>query len=207
VKKRAREWIAHATGVAVLVGAWHCDSGKKTHASKSAALAQAPAEWFACSGPDECVVVPEGRCCTPCDPVAFQGYTAVNTRHRADFARQQGCATTPCPACPAPDPRIPRSDSNFFALCREGRCVAVDLRYSAYSACKTHADCRLKHGTTCCDGCGDNELVTFNPASTLMADLCPVKPECPPPSSACLANRSPGRAAECVVGYCQLADN
>src|SRR5262252_7031820 len=50
-----------------------------------------PAEWYACRKPDDCAVVSEGRCCTPCDPVAFRGYTAVNTKHKADFAAHEGC--------------------------------------------------------------------------------------------------------------------
>jgi hypothetical protein len=165
-----------------------------------------PAEWYACTKPDDCVVVPEGRCCTPCDPVAFRGYTAVNAKHKADFVAHEGCASTTCPTCPVPDLHNPRSDSNFLAQCREGKCVAVDLRYSVYSQCKTHADCTLRRGVGCCESCGDKDLVTFNPASSLLADMCPTKTKCPPTSPACLANRSAHRASECVAGFCQLAD-
>jgi hypothetical protein len=166
-----------------------------------------PDEWYACRKAEDCVVVPEGRCCTPCDPVAFRGYTSVHSKHKKDFIAHEGCAATTCPACPVPDLHTPRSDSNFFARCKEGRCVAVDLRYSPYSQCKTHQDCALRRGVGCCEGCGDKELVTFNPASSLLADVCPTKAKCPPPTATCLSNRSPLRSAECVAGYCQLSDN
>jgi hypothetical protein len=166
-----------------------------------------PDEWYTCKKPEDCVVVPEGRCCTPCDPVAFRGYTAVNVKHKADFAAHEGCARTTCPTCPVPDLHNPRSDSNFLALCRDARCVAVDLRYSPYSQCKTHADCALRRGVGCCEACGDKDLVTYNPQSSLLSEMCPTKVKCAPPSPACLANRSPLRASECVAGYCQLADN
>jgi len=166
-----------------------------------------PDEWYTCKKADDCVVVPEGRCCTSCDPVAFRGYTAVSSKHRSDFAAHEGCARATCPVCPVPDLHNPRSDSNFLAMCREGRCVAVDLRYSPYSECKTHADCALRRGVGCCESCGDKDLVTYNPKSSLLLDVCPSKAKCPPLSPACVANRSPLRAAECVAGYCQLADN
>jgi hypothetical protein len=173
----------------------------------AAAKDAGPDEWYACAKPDDCVVVPEGRCCTSCDPVAFRGYTAVSVKHKTAFAAHEGCAAATCPTCPVPDLHTPRSDSNFLAMCRRGRCVAVDLRYSPYSQCATHADCALRRGVGCCEGCGDKDLVTFNPKSALLADMCPAKVKCAPPSPACLANRGAGRAAECVAGYCQLADN
>ena len=166
-----------------------------------------PDEWYACNKPQDCVLVSEGRCCAPCDPVLFAGYTAVNAKHKAHFVAHEGCSAATCPKCPTPIAGMPRSDANFFPLCRDGRCVAVDLRYSKYSVCQTHKDCALRFGLGCCQGCGDRDLVTFNPASSLDADLCPTKPKCPPPSAKCLADRNPNRAAECVGNYCQLTDN
>src|SRR5881275_3118123 len=99
-------WTAGARAMACVIGALglHCDSRKATNATPSVELepianagstasAEPPIatkdagslEWYACRHASECTVVPEGRCCTPCDPVAFQGYTAVNSQHRADF--------------------------------------------------------------------------------------------------------------------------
>jgi hypothetical protein len=166
-----------------------------------------PPDWYTCKRADECTVVYEDACCLPdCDPLVFKGYTAVNAKHRADFIGHIGCADTECPVCPTPPQGIPRSDSNFFALCQQGRCVAVDLRFSKYSECKTLKDCALRFGLGCCEGCGDKDLVTYNPASTLAAELCPTKPKCPPVAPACLARRHSYQNAECALNHCQLSD-
>jgi hypothetical protein len=162
-------------------------------------------DWYKCKVPQDCVVVSAGRCCAPCDPIQFVGYSAVNVAHKDDFMAYQGCANATCP-CPSRVQNVPFSDANFFALCQQHRCVAVDLRYSQYAQCQSSADCALRRGLGCCEGCGDAELVTYNPKSTLLADICPVKRKCPPATPECRAMRNPSAAGECAAGYCQLAD-
>jgi hypothetical protein len=164
-----------------------------------------PPDWYTCKVPQDCVVVPAGRCCARCDPIQFVGYSSVNVAHKDDFMAYQGCANTTCP-CPPRAQNIPYSDANFFALCQQHRCVAVDLRRSQYAQCKSSADCGLRWGLGCCEGCGDSELVTYNPKSTLLADICPVKRKCPAVTPECRAMRHPSAAGECAVGYCQLTD-
>src|SRR5438045_1427026 len=118
-----------------------------------------PDEWYTCKKPEECTLVYENECCLPdCDPLSFAGYVAVNAKHRADFVGHIGCADAKCARCPTPMPDVPRSDANFFALCQQGRCTAVDLRYSKYNECKTVKDCALRFGLGCCEACGDKDL-------------------------------------------------
>jgi hypothetical protein len=232
IGKWTRPW-----NLVVLIALIHCDQRKATSTSSTsapltqgdssaaaasskpaesapAASAAAPAkdagspEWYACKKPEECMVIYEDGCCTPqsCDPLIFKGYTAINTKYRTEFVAHIGCAQAKC-NCPPPSPSIPRSDSNFFALCQQGRCVAVDLRRSKYSECQTAKDCALRFGLGCCEGCGDKDLVTYNPKSTLAAEICSTKhPKCPPVDPACLAKRQSWQSAECVVNQCQLSD-
>jgi hypothetical protein len=167
----------------------------------------APETWYACRKADDCTMVPEGDCCPACDPLIFAGYTAVNAKHKDDFLAHEGCNTVTCPKCPPLSPQVPRSSSNFFVLCQKGRCVATDLRMSKYTECKSDDDCKMRWGLRCCDGCSDSELVAYNPASSLLSDICPPKkPQCPPVTPACAADRSPRDHAYCVGGYCQLSD-
>jgi hypothetical protein len=165
-----------------------------------------PPDWYKCQRPDDCVVVPAGRCCALCNPIPFEGYSAVHVKHKDDFMAFQGCATTTCEPCPPRQKGVPRSDTNFFALCEKHRCVAIDLRYSKYSQCKTNADCGVRWGLGCCEGCGDEDLVIYNPKSTLNADVCPVKRKCPPTPPECLAERRPSNGGECAGGFCQHHD-
>jgi hypothetical protein len=167
----------------------------------------APADWFACKTAQDCTVVYETSCCVPdCDPLLFAGYVAVNSKHRADFIGHIGCTDVQCKKCPTPLPDVARSDSNFFALCQQGRCEAVDLRYSKYSRCETVNDCKLRFGLGCCEACGDKDLVTYNRSSTLEAELCPTKAKCPPLPPECKKLRSSHQHPECVLNYCQLGD-
>jgi hypothetical protein len=166
-----------------------------------------PSEWYACKKSEECAVMYEDHCCMPdCDPLVFKGYTAINAKYRTEFVARLGCSNTKCDCPPIPE-GIPRSDSNFFALCQQSRCVAVDLRRSKYAECETAKDCALRFGLGCCEGCGDKDLVTYNPKSTLTAEICSTKePKCPPVPPACLAKRHSYQNAECAVNYCQLSD-
>ena len=102
--------------------------------------------------------------------------------------------------------RAYRVAMSILALCQEGKCVAVDLRYSKYSKCETFKDCSLRFGLGCCEGCGDEDLVTYNPKSGLNTEICATTGKCPPVSPVCLANRAPHQNAECVLNQCQLSD-
>jgi len=60
------------------------------------------------AGPDECILHEErgmraglrGRCCpTSCDPVGFDGYTAVNAKYKAQFIAHERCAEVKCSTC------------------------------------------------------------------------------------------------------------
>jgi hypothetical protein len=167
-----------------------------------------PTDWITCTKNEDCTVVNWGRCCAPCDPLNFEGhYTAINAKHVAEWPAHEGCTGTQCKQCPSIQPDYPRSSMNFFGLCQEGKCAAIDLRFSTYSRCETANDCRFRFGLGCCEGCGDRELVTYNPASSLDKDVCPNKPaRCPPVSAECRSYRHPQQPPECVANRCQLSD-
>jgi hypothetical protein len=64
----------------------------------------------------------------------------------------------------------------------------------------------FRFGLKCCEGCGDRDLITYNPASTLVRDICPTKVKCPPVAAECKGYRHPQQNPECVVNRCQLSD-
>jgi hypothetical protein len=166
-----------------------------------------PPEWLACSKPQDCTLVNFGQCCAICNPFHFEGhYTSINRKFKDDYAARHGCNEVKCPQCPPEQPDYPRTSANFFSLCQEGRCQAVDLRFSKYEACTTAKDCVFRFGLGCCEGCGDHDLVTYNPASGLDRDVCPQKPKCPHVSAECRGYRRPQQPPECVVERCQLSD-
>jgi hypothetical protein len=189
-------------GAAGTATAWAAPS-----ASAAAPRDPGPAEWYACRKNEDCELVPHGRCCSACNPINFEGnYTAVNTKFKAEYTAHEGCTDTKCPHCPPPQLDYPRTDTNFFALCQENKCAAIDLRFSKYAQCQTEKDCIFRFGLGCCEGCGDHDLVTYNPASTLVRDVCPIKQKCPPVSAECKALRHPQQPPECVLNRCQLSD-
>jgi hypothetical protein len=111
-------------------------------------------------------------------------------------ARPAGGACAPCPML-APDTGTRRY---FFAECVAGQCSVTDARTSPATACQTSSDCRLRHGTSCCETC-DAQLFAVATNGSFEQLACggalPPCPACPPePTTAATATCVDGR---CVV--------
>ncbi|MCS6799920.1 MAG: hypothetical protein NZ898_15635 [Myxococcota bacterium] len=129
---------------------------------------------LACSGPSECVLLPRtccGRCGlpTPGDMIALH-------RSQADAYQREVCDGVACPECAGtPDPYL-------IATCREGRCVALDLRDEPITSCSRHDECVV--ATNRCCGCPNehsNNVLAYNPSrGSLHAFLCDGDVACRP---------------------------
>lgn len=121
-------------------------------------------DFVACDANTVCILTSPG-CCQSCTGNDLSQYVAINAA-KADAYFEHVCPEpTPCPGC---DPLI---DPNFFAYCEAGSCVAADVRTHAVSACATDADCRLRNGASCCEGCGPSELSVIAVATTANPQL------------------------------------
>jgi hypothetical protein len=94
----------------------------------------------------------------------------------------------------------------YAAVCREGQCLAVDIRTEDLTACTTSADCRLRWGVACCENCNasptstPNGLVSVN-AQSFDQSVCGSAPcaiDCMPPAYP--TNAVPG----CLAGHCTV---
>lgn len=161
----------------------------------------------ACTSNTQCIVVPKS-CCV-CDRGSIANLTAINSAYQMQFNAE--CALLDCASCPEP-PQGPGDPSLFFvatcelppeALNAVGHCKVVDLRETAITACKTAADCALRSGTGCCEGCGDR-IVSINrdQGSALSSLVCGNEPiGCP----ACLPIFDDYRTT-CTNGRCGVQE-
>ena len=124
--------------------------------------------------------------------------------HR-DAACSIGHPDWECPVCPVePDP-------NVFAYCEiaagaiEGRCNAVELTTHELSACEFDGDCRLRIGTSCCEGCSDeSQIVALNRYESNLLDSmrCDDEPGVGCPD--CLPQIPPQYQAVCSDRHCTV---
>lgn len=104
-----------------------------------------------CDEPTDCVLAGAG-CCGPCDTpsLAASDYIAYNHKFAAQV---QLCGDIACGPCPEPEGE---SRYKYFAAgCVNHRCVVHDLRESAVTTCSRASDCKLRHGSNCCERCGN----------------------------------------------------
>lgn len=175
----------------------------------------------ACNLPSDCMVGP-ASCCGVCDgpQVTADQLVAYNRQ----FAGQYGCglglkalpapnnpgfpgpgADVPvaCPPCAAPVPE--QATLKYFVPdCVQGQCVVTDLRTSPLTACMNDSECRLRNGTSCCEGCGgiDQYVAVRNDGSFEKAACGGVPQPCP----ACLPQPPVNTSAHCgATGHCEVA--
>jgi len=92
----------------------------------------------------------------------------------------------------------------FVPDCVKGQCVVEDLRTSAVTACKTSDECKIRHGTGCCEGCGGGDEISVRNDGSFEKLVCssgPVAcPACAPLPTGAIAdcNMSTGR---CDIAY------
>ena len=122
----------------------------------------------ACNVPSDCAIGTIS-CCGVCDGpnVLASQFVAYNKQFAGQYVCGLGIKTLPapdpsnpgagapiaCPPCAAPLPG--QGTAKYFVPdCVQGQCVVADLRTSPLTKCATTAECRLRNGTNCCEGCG-----------------------------------------------------
>jgi len=160
------------------------------------AVGEAGSSGQPCGGSGQCRVLPT-NCCGYCGPMDVSGFMGISAEDYIHY-QTSTCGNVACPAC------VTTQDSNFAGVCRAGSCEAVDVREDELSACTIDADCRLRWGTGCCEGCGAgdaSELVAFNASVNFTQVLCgSMLPPCCGPSG------YPSNAsAVCDNGHCAVA--
>jgi hypothetical protein len=176
-----------------------------------------------CNVPSDCVLVTPD-CCGVCDgpyltTISFDAYNrqyaglvgcGVVTDTIA-FGGSPGVGNLPaggvgnigCPPCAAPAPGQ-GTLKYFMPDCVAGICQVIDVRTSNLSLCKTAADCRLRNGTSCCEGCGgvDDYVAVRNDGSfeKLACSGGPV------PCLACLPQPPLNATASCnpMTAHCEV---
>jgi hypothetical protein len=94
---------------------------------------------------------------------------------------------------------------NLSLSCEGGACTGWDVRQSdTYAACSIDADCRLRDGLACCEGCGGESwglvAIRADAAAALAAEVCAPSQAC----DACAPVYPSNAAAVCSQGYCSV---
>ncbi|MBI4951099.1 MAG: hypothetical protein HY908_03635 [Myxococcales bacterium] len=154
-------------------------------------------DYTACSGAGQCALRSES-CCGQCGAATPGDMIGVHQDFLDDYAAAY-CANVDCPGCFMPQ------DPNLFSYCEAGHCVAADVRALELAACNSAADCTLRWGLECCEGCGlapAEGLVAVNASAvgTLSTLVCAPGWGC----LECLVQYPPGAMATCSAGRCEV---
>jgi hypothetical protein len=148
-----------------------------------------------CTSTTECLLT-AAQCCGGGNPPTLGDVTAVNAASLEEFTAP--CQLVDCASTIYPIP------GHFGATCREGHCMAFDVRETEYTDCSSPSDCRLRQGVACCEGCSGTaeEFV----AVRADADLSPLVCGGEPIGCAACAPIPPGNIfADCVDAKCAVA--
>jgi len=185
-----------------------------TLAACQKACAGGTPNYDACKLPADCVITGTG-CCGICDGAGITEHDLI--AYNKQYANVLQCAfaldvapggigasgaaaPVACAPCPLP-PDGQRTLKYFVPDCVAGQCVVEDLRTSPVTSCKTSDECKVRHGTACCENCdGSNPIAVRNDGSFEKL-VCSI----PTPCAACLP--APGDAvAYCSAqGHCEIA--
>lgn len=148
-----------------------------------------------CEAHSDCAIR-AASCCGRCGAATDTDFLAAPVSALAAIAAAicEAEGNPGCPECAAPD------DPELVALCREGRCVGVDLGTEPITECSAPSDCVLA-ARECC-ACGLIEApaaIAYNPArGTPNTYVCDDGTACPP----CVPTFASGVTAGCVAGRC-----
>lgn len=175
----------------------------------------------ACDVPSDCAIG-SISCCGVCDgpnvsPQQLQAYNkayagqylcgvaldAAPAPGNIGFAGSgSGAAPIPvCPPCAAPAPG--QGTLKYFVPdCVRGQCVVADLRTSPSNACMSSQECKLRNGTSCCEGCGGiDQYVGVRNDGSFEKSVCGDGPVgCP----ACLPEQPVNVWPYCNAGHCDV---
>lgn len=172
-------------------------AGGSGNSAGTGATGGAGGNFAQCDAPGTCALVPT-NCCGYCQPGApLSGFLAVNEKHVGDVLGELCADPVACPDC------ITWQDPHYLALCRSGKCTAVDLRQDDLSACNADSDCKLRWGSNCCESCSGNQedIIVYNKNASFAAEVCgPFGGACPP----CMPPEFPEYLLPyCDAGHCR----
>lgn len=168
--------------------------------------------YDACKVPSDCMITGTG-CCGICDSpnITLNDLLAYNKQYAGllscgvalDIAGDPSAgaaAPIACAPCPAP-PGGPGTLRYFVPDCVAGQCAVQDLRTSPVTACQTNAECKVRHGTACCEGCGSGDEFAVRNDGSFEKLVCGSGPvACP----ACVPAPT-GGLPYCNAGRCSVA--
>lgn len=196
-----RYWHDPSTGVCVPFTWGGCEGNENRFESLAAcqeACQGGAPDMDTCASAGDCVLA-SPRCCASCDPVDASAFVAIHREAAADYSVATGCGDVACAPCP-PATEAERTSQYFTAACESGRCVVLDVRESPLTECTQDADCALRDGVGCCEGCDGTGIVALNQSADLRALVCPEGfGACPP----CAPVYPEGMTAKCSEGRCQ----
>jgi hypothetical protein len=195
-----------------------CGGNENRYASLQACQKSCPSNspnYDVCKVPSDCVVAGTG-CCGICDSanITLNDLIAYN-RQYAGFlqcglaldvaaggsASSGAAAPIACAPCPLP-PAGTGTLQYFVPDCVAGQCVVEDLRTSPVTACKTSSECKLRHGTGCCESCSGGNVVSVRNDGSFEKLVCG---DGPVGCLACVPEPISGAAPYCLDGRCSVA--
>ena len=179
-----------------------------------------PENYFGCNVAADCMLRGTG-CCGICDApnLTTKDFIAFNRMYASVFqcgvalpavpaSGGTGSAGVTAPIACAPCPGLPPGEQGtaqyFVPDCVQGQCVVEDLRTSAVTACKASDECKVRHGTGCCESCGSGDEIAVRSDGSFEKLVCSSGPvaclACAPLPTGAIAfcDASVGR---CAVGY------
>ena len=148
----------------------------------------------ACETTPDCTI--DHGCCGFCGTASVDQLIAVNVNYASYNSTE--CGLVDCEYC-EPPPEL----AQFGARCDSGTCEVYDVRNSDLSACETDADCRLRLGLGCCEGCSGDEWVAVSTSDDVQQELCGGEPQ---PCPACATPQPEDLQAICGAdGHCAVS--
>ena len=167
--------------------------------------------YDACKLASDCIVTGPG-CCGICDGPGISGHDLISYNRAYQNQLQCGlafnvagdAAGAAAPVACAPCVAMPEGTlHNFIPSCVANQCGIEDIRVSAVTACKTSEECRLRTGSSCCEGCGAGNLIAVRKDGSFEKLVCGNQPIA---CDACAPIPTPGAIAICgASGHCEVA--
>jgi hypothetical protein len=122
-------------------------------------------------------------------------FQAMNVRRREEVGY---CPAVECAECPVVD-ETETTAQYFVPTCDVAkRCALIDIRQHSVTECLSDADCQLRDGSACCEGCDGQGLVSVS-SQELFTALCGPLAACPD----CASNTAEF-LPKCEAGRCTV---
>jgi hypothetical protein len=150
-------------------------------------------EDTACDTASDCMLASAG-CCAACEPSTESDYVSINRRRRDALGECGPIGCVPCNEVPEGE----RSGQYLIPTCNSHSCGIGDVRNTPSTSCSEDADCMLRDGADCCEGCDGAGLVAVS-SYAWIEEGCRQQDGC----DACVPNIPPSFRAGCNdEGHC-----